>query len=481
MTVKAIDGLKSDDDLWNFIKWKEVNQIVDCLQRRIVKAVKAKNKEKVRSLQRLLARSLAGRLKAVRRVTTNRGKRTPGVDRILLDTPAKKWQQAQRLNVTGYKAQPLKRTYVPKKNGKLRPLGIPVMHDRAEQSLEQMGLDPVSECTADSHSYGFRKKRSIHDAIGACYNALRRKGSAQWILEGDIKGCFDFIDHNWLLRHIPTRKKKLRQWLKSGYLERSMFNPTKEGTPQGGIISPTLANMVLDGIESLLSRIFNRKEKIHFVRYADDFIITGDSKELLAERVQPLIEKFLRKRGLSLSAEKTRISHINDGFDFLGFNIRKYKDKLLIKPAGSSISKIKSKIRELIKVNKTIKTVDLIRLLNPILRGWGNNYRHVVSKATFGKIDHEIWKMTWQWAKRRHPKKMLKWIKSKYFQSIGTRSWVFREQDDPISLVKLSDIPIRRHIKIKANANPYDKEWQDYFIERSQRLLPGASVCLFNA
>jgi RNA-directed DNA polymerase len=190
MTVKAIDGQKSDDDSWNSINWKEVDQIVNCLQRRIVKAVKAKDKEKVRSLQRLLARSLAGRLKAVRRVTTNRGKRTPGVDKILLDTPAKKWQQAQRLNVTGYKAQPLKRTYVPKKNGKLRPLGIPVMHDRAEQSLEQMGLDPVSECTADSHSYGFRKKRSIHDAIGACYNALRRKGSAQWILEGDIKKYF---------------------------------------------------------------------------------------------------------------------------------------------------------------------------------------------------------------------------------------------------------------------------------------------------
>lgn len=474
MTLKAIDGLKGDDDLWNSIKWREVNQIVDCLQRRIVKAVKAKNKEKVRSLQRLLARSLAGRLKAVKRVTTNRGKRTPGVDKILLDTPGKKWQQAQRLNVTGYKSQPLKRTYVPKKNGKLRPLGIPVMHDRAEQSLEQMGLDPVSECTADSHSYGFRKKRSIHDAIGACYNALRRRGSAQWILEGDIKGCFDFIDHDWLLRHIPTRKSKLKQWLKSGYLERSMFNPTKEGTPQGGIISPTLANMVLDGIESLLASRFKRKDKIHFVRYADDFIITGDSKELLAEDVLPLIEEFLRKRGLSLSAEKTKISHMNDGFDFLGFNVRKYKDKLLIKPADSSISKIKSKIRVLIKMNQTIKTEVLIRQLNPVLRGWGNNYRHVVSKAIFGKIDHEIWKMTWQWAKRRHPKKMLKWIKSKYFQSIGTRRWVFREKDNPVSLFKLSDIPIRRHIKIKANANPYDQEWYDYFIKRSQRLLTGA-------
>ncbi len=232
--------------------------------------------------------------------------------------------------------------------------------------------------------------------------------------------------------------------------------------------------MVLDGIESLLASRFNRKDKIHFVRYADDFIITGDSKELLAENVLPLIEEFLRKRGLALSAEKTKISHMNDGFDFLGFNVRKYKDKLLIKPANSSISKIKSKIRDLIEMNKTIKTEDLIRQLNPILRGWGINYRHVVSKAIFGKIDHEIWKMTWQWAKRRHPKKMLKWIKIKYFQSIGSRRWVFREKDNPISLLKLSDIPIRRHIKIKANANPYDPEWHEYFIKRSQRLLSGA-------
>lgn len=323
----VIDGQKSDGDLWRSILWKKTNQVVSRLQVRIVKAEKAKNREKVRSLQRLLARSLAGRLKAVKRVTENRGKRTPGVDKVLLDTPEKKWQQAQRLNATGYKSQPLKRTYVPKKNGKKRPLGIPVMHDRAEQSLEQMGLDPVSECTADNHSYGFRKKRSVHDAIGACYNALRRKGSAQWILEGDIKGCFDFISHEWLIANIPTRKSKLIQWLKAGYLERSVFNPTKEGTPQGGIISPTLANMVLDGIESLLAGRFKRQDKIHFVRYADDFIITGSSKEILAERVQPLIEEFLKGRGLSLSVEKTKISHLNDGFDFLGFNVRKYKDK----------------------------------------------------------------------------------------------------------------------------------------------------------
>jgi RNA-directed DNA polymerase len=470
----VIDGLKSDGDLWSSVNWKEVNQIVNRLQVRIVKAVKAKNRELVRSLQRLLARSLAGRLKAVKRVTENRGKRTPGVDNVLLNTPGKKWRQAQRLNATGYKSQPLKRIYVPKKNGKKRPLGIPVMHDRAEQSLELLGLDPVSECTADRHSYSFRKKRSIHDAIGACYNALRRKGSPRWIFEADIKGCFDFINHVWLLSHIPTRKSKLKQWLKAGYLERHMYNPTNEGTPQGGIISPTLANMVLDGIEALLASKFKRQDMIHFVRYADDFIITGSSQEILAERVQPLIEEFLREFGLSLSAEKTKISHINDGFDFLGFNVRKYKDKLLIKPAKSGISAIKSKIRGLIKENKTLKTGDLIRQLNQIIRGWGNNYRHVVSKVIFSSIDHEIWKMTWQWAKRRHPKKMLKWIKSKYFQSVGSRNWVFREKDSTSALLKLSDIPIRRHIKIKADANPYDPDWSDYFIKRSQRLLLGA-------
>jgi len=471
---KVIDGLKSDACLWNSINWREVGEVVRRLQVRIVKAEKAKNRRKVRSLQRLLARSFAAKLKAVRQVTVSRGKRTPGVDNILLNTPEKKWQQAQRLDAAGYKSQPLKRIYVPKANGKKRPLGIPVMHDRAEQSLEQLGLGPVSECTADSHSYGFRKKRSIHDAIGACYNALRRKGSAPWVLEGDIKGCFDFISHDWLIDNIPTRIRKLMQWLKAGYLERNVFNPTEEGTPQGGIISPTLANMVLDGIESLLASIFKRQDKIHFVRYADDFVITGSSRGMLEERVKPLIEEFLKERGLLLSAEKTKISHINDGFNFLGFNVRKYKDKLLIKPAKSSIAKIKSKIGELIKVNKSIKTEDLVKLLNPILRGWGNNYRHVVSKAIFGKLDHEIWQMTWQWAKRRHPKKMLKWIKSKYFQSVGTRNWVFRERRSKIALFKLSDIPIRRHIKIRASANPYDPVWSDYFINRSQRSLPGA-------
>lgn len=214
--IKVTDDLKNDTELWNSINWVKVNQIVHRLQMRIVKAVKANNPQKVRSLQRLMARSQAAKLLAVKKVTSNRGKRTPGVDNVVLDTPGKKWRQAQQLNQPGYSSQPLKRVYVPKKNGKKRPLGIPTMQDRAEQSLEQLGLDPVSESTADNHSYGFRKRRSTHDAISACFNALRLKGSARWILEADIKGCFDHIDHEWMAANIPTRKSKLKRWLKAG-------------------------------------------------------------------------------------------------------------------------------------------------------------------------------------------------------------------------------------------------------------------------
>lgn len=469
----SIDDHKGESVLWNSINWRKAKQIVNGLQTRIVKAVKAGNKEKVRSLQRLLARSLAGRLTAVKRVSENRGKRTAGVDGKLLDTPAKRWRQTCQLNRKSYKPKPLKRLYIPKKNGKKRPLGIPVMHDRSEQCLELLGLEPVSECTSDNHSYGFRKKRSVQDAIGACFNALRGSGSAQWILEGDIKGCFDHISHNWMVKHIPTNKRKLYLWLKSGYLEKAMFYPTDEGTPQGGIISPVLANIALDGLQGLLADKFKKADKVHFVRYADDFIVTGNSEKILSNQVKPMITQFLTERGLELSAEKTKISHIDGGFDFLGFNIRRYNKKLLIKPSKRSVQSIKMKIKEMLAENKSAKTDNLIGLLNPVIRGWGNYYRHAVSQQSFDNIDNAIWEMTWKWAKRRHPKKPPTWIKSKYYQSNGIRNWVFGEIKGKLKLLTMSSIPIRRHIKIKADANPYDPDWKMYFDKRSKRSTAG--------
>lgn len=468
--ILVIDNLMSDEQRWNAINWHKAEKIVHQIQARIVKAVKAGDKRRVRSLQRLLSRSFAAKLLAVKRVTTNKGKNTAGIDGVLWKTPTQKWQSARKLNKPDYKALPLRRKYIPKGKGKKkRPLGIPTMRDRAEQALALLALLPIAETTADGQSNGFRPKRSVHDAIAACYNALRLKGSPAWIFEADIKGCFDYIDHQWILDHIPMDKRVLRMWLKAGCMNNGTFNPTPEGTPQGGIISPTLANMTLDGIEKLLKKHFKRHHKVHFVRFADDFIITAATKELLENEVKPLVQSFLNERGLVLSKQKSTITHIHDGFDFLGFNIRKYGNKLLIKPSKSNIQQLKDKVRRIIKAYRTAKTINLVYKLNEVIRGWGNYYRHVVSKRIFGYLDHTIWQMTWRWAKRRHPKKGLRWIKRKYFQHEGLRNWVFREKQDKTSLFKLASIPIRRHIKIRADANPFDIEWREYFILRSKK------------
>jgi len=348
-------------------------------------------------------------------------------------------------------------------------LGIPAIHDRCEQALEHMCIGPAAECKADNCSNGFRKKRSVQDAIEGCYNALRLNGSPKWIFEADIKGCFDNISHDRMLDNTMTsNRNKLKTWLKSGYMEKNVFNPAAKGTPQGGIISPTLANTALDGLEKLLKQSFKKSYKVHMVRYADDFIITGETKELPENEVRPLVKDFLAERGLELSEEKSKIAHIDEGFDFLGFNIRKYKGRLLTKPSESAAAGIKRKIRGIIKADKTAKTDSLIKKLNPVIRGWGNFYRHSASSETFGKLSHAIWEMTWKWAKRRHPKKPLKWIKSKYCQNKGNRNRVFTEKNGT-ELLDMASVHIVRHIKIKGEANPYDPIWEEYFEESDMK------------
>jgi len=449
---------------WNSILWNKVLRKVRQIQIRIVKYLKQGKKRAVGKLQRLLRHSHYAALLAVRRVTENKGKNTAGVDGKLLNTPAKKWEAATtRPKSKDYKTLPLKRKLIPKKNGKKRPLGIPVMNDRMLQALHLIALEPIAESIADPDSYAFRLYRSTADAIESCFINLSQKTSAKWILEGDIKGCFDNISHDWLLKNIPTDKTVLKKWLKAGYIYKKELFPTEQGTPQGGIISPVLANMTLDGLEPKINQRFKRK-KVNYVRYADDFIVTGESREILENEVKPLIEEFLEERGLKLSQEKTKITHIDEGFDFLGFNIRKYKGKLLIKPSKDSVKSIKKKIKEVIKNNRQSKQSNLIYLLNPIIRGWANYYKHVVSKKVFRVIDDAIYQKLWKWAKRRHSKKESKWIKAKYYKSEGNRNWVFGT--DEVELVRMDKIPIHRHIKICGKANPFDIEYEEYFEKR---------------
>ena len=383
------------------------------MQHRIVEAIKKKRFNKSKALRWMMIHSFKAKLLAIKRVTQNKGGKTPGIDGITWKSETDKVDAAQNLTQKGYRAKPLKRVLIPKKNGKKRPLGIPVLSDRAQQALHKLALEPLAETLADPNSYGFRLKRGCADAIEQCFNVFKWPSSPQWILEADIKTCFDNISHQWIMDNIPASKYMLTQWLKSGFIDKNKWFPTKAGTPQGGILSPIIANMVLDGMETLIQAEFPAKFKVKMIRYADDFIITATSKEILKEQVKPRITKFLAERGLKLSEEKTNISNINEGFDFLGQNVRKYGRKLLIKPSKKSIDSIYQKIREIVKTNPTMNTAELIYKLNPIISGWANYHRHVVSKRVFTQLDNTIFWLLWNWSKRRHQNKSKQWVKSK--------------------------------------------------------------------
>jgi RNA-directed DNA polymerase len=473
-TAQAVGAVSSEAKEWYAIDWPTIQRNVRRLQARIAQATKEGRWGKVQALQRLLTHSYSGKVLAVRRVTENNGKKTPGVDQEIWDTPEKKTQAVHELKRRGYQPQPLRRVYIPKSDGKtMRPLGIPTMKDRAQQAIHLLALDPVVETTADKNSYGFRQQRSCADAIEQCFNALKT-ATTQWILEGDIKSCFDKISHDWLTAHVPMDRAILQKWLKAGYMDKCVFHETAEGTPQGGIISPALANCALDGLERILQGKYpngtrlkslgGKLPSVNFIRYADDFIITSKSQELLEGEIKPLVEQFLQERGLELSPTKTVITNVEQGFDFLGQNVRRYPcGKLLIKPSKKNVKTFLKGIRQTIRAARSSPAADLINQLNPKIRGWANYHRHIVSSRTFSHVDHEIFSSLWRWARRRHPKKNRRWLKEKYFEPHGTRNWVFTaemydDQGQPfkIRLLLARDTPIRRHVKVKSEANPYD-------------------------
>ena len=470
---------------WASLNWRKLEGNVRRLQARIVKAVQAGRWNKVKALQRLLTRSFSAKALAVKRVTENKGKRTAGVDGEIWTTPRQKAAAIGSLQSRGYQTQPRKRVSIPKPGShKKRKLGIPTMKDRAMEALYLQALDPIAETTGDPNSYGFRPKRSTADAIEQCFIVLGRKQSAQFVIEGDIRACFDEISHQWLEANIALEPRVLQQWLKAGVLDGGTLLEVNAGTPQGGIASPVMANLTLDGLEQMLqqqfgaSRSFKEKNRVYLVRYADDFVITGSNRELLEEEVILAVQRFLDERGLTLSPDKTHVTHIDRGFDFLGQNLRKYNGKLLTKPSRKSVKTLLQKVREVVKANAQATAGHLILQLNPILRGWANYHRHVVSKAIFGSVAYQIGDIIWRWAKRRHPRKSRRWIKLKYFRTVGGRNWVFFGQiegrdNQPrlIDLFDLAGVPIKRHIKIKNTANPYDPQWRGYFEKRKARNL----------
>jgi len=482
-TTSSTGASSTSGNEWHDINWREVQQEVRRLQARIVKATQEGRWGKVKSLQHLLTHSFSGRALAVRRVTENKGKWTPGVDREIWDTPQKKVEAIHRLRQHGYKAQPLRRVYIDKSSGNgKRPLGIPCMIDRAFQMLYKFALDPIAETTGDPNSYGFRLKRSTADAINRCFTVLSRKTAATWILEADIRACFDTINHEWLLNNIPVEKKMLTQWLRAGVIDRNVFQSTQAGAPQGSPISPVIANLTLDGMEELLKRQLPRRSaegtstKVHLIRFADDFVVTGHSHEILAQHAVPVLKAFLRERGLEFSKEKTQITHIEDGFDFLGQNVRKYSGKLLIKPSKKNTKAVLHKIRAIIKANKQAPAGELIIQLNPIIKGWARYHRHVVSKRTFNRVDDEIFKALWRWGRRRHNNKSNRWIMQKYFRPTSQHQWRFyglgtdkEGKPTTILLAWAMKVPIQRHIKVISEANPYDPKWEQYFEKRLDR------------
>jgi RNA-directed DNA polymerase len=488
---RSADAPTSWNAKWKSIDWKTVRESVKRLQVRIAKAVTEGKFRKAKALQWLLTHSYHAKLLAVKRVTSNKGRRTAGVDGIIWKTPRQKLEAVKLLRRRGYRPLPLRRIYIPKKNKlKKRPLSIPVMIDRAFQALYKLALEPVAEVMADRNSYGFRQKRRCADAVAQCFITLAKGYSPVWILEADIKACFDEICHQWMLDNILIDKTILNKWLKAGYIESGKCFPTHKGTPQGGIISPILMNMTLDGLEAAVRKAVpdritrNTRSKVNFIRYADDFIVTGATREILEEQVKPVIESFLQQRGLKLSEEKTSIVQIEEGFNFLGQNIRKYDGKLLIKPSKESVQSFLEDIRSTIRKHRGSSTVAMIGQLNPKIRGWANYHRHVVSGKAFSHVDSSIYNNLWQWMKRRHRNKSKTWMKKKYWFS-GSRPWIFSgtckdRNGTPrlYELVKASSTSIIRHIKIRGDANPFDPKYDKYFRKRRVCSTYGHKECL---
>ena len=487
---------------WNTIPWPLVERKVFKLQRRIYQASQRGDVKLLHRLQRLLTNSTFAKLLATRRVTQdNSGKKTAGVDGVAALTPEQRLKLSVRLNLNG-KSLPVRRVWIPKP-GKTekRPLGIPAMKDRAKQALVKLALEPEWEARFEPNSYGFRPGRSCHDAIEAIFGVIKNK--EVYVLDADTSGCFDNISHEGLLqkpRTIPRLRKLIKAWLKAGVMEGDVFHATKSGTPQGGVISPLLANIALNGLETEtrnhLSDELLRNEKarggqanrkrasftLGIVRYADDFVVLHRDRSIV-ETAKAFIEEWLKNIGLELKPSKTRISHTlkemdgETGFDFLGFNVRQYPTKnnkvgfkSLIKPSKEAFARHLTVVKDELRNLRGAPQEAVISKLNPIIKGWSRYYCSSVARKAFETADHRTHQKLWQWAMFRHPHKGDQWIKRKYFRQHGGFEWKFMTHEGKFLMLH-SDHKIQRHVKVAGTKSPYDGDWT-YWTSRIGR-APG--------